>query len=327
MPGIKKIFKNFYDCADLISVRKSVRNNKKAQSRKFDLIKSEIEKYRNYYGFEPNLTKPTKLSEVIIWQKLFFYDERATTMTDKLACKSFFKNIIGDDLFFANVLAVFDNLNKLTIKNLPGECVLKCNHNSGYIFHFKKTDDGKYTIRNLRDKEHKKYHFWVMKKILKELLKINYYYYYFEWNYKNIKPIVFAEEYLGDLDLAEYKFYMNNGKMNFFHVVTNRQIDERNDFFNNSFRPMNIWADVPPSDILPELCSNIKKMVEIAQKISTGFPFLRVDLYYYHGKIYFGEATFFHMAGYLQFKDPKNCDELLGTSFEIPANNDSKYAN
>lgn len=36
----------------------------------------------------------------------------------------------------------------------------------------------------------------------------------------------------------------------------------------------------------------IKTMVEIAEKLSEGFPFVRVDLYNINHKIYFGEMTF-----------------------------------
>ena len=38
-------------------------------------------------------------------------------------------------------------------------------------------------------------------------------------------------------------------------------------------------------------------MIVIAEKLSDGFKFLRVDLYNVKGKIYFGELTFYPAAG------------------------------
>ena len=37
---------------------------------------------------------------------------------------------------------------------------------------------------------------------------------------------------------------------------------------------------------------NLNKMIEIAEKLSKNFPFVRVDFYNDNGKIIFGEMTF-----------------------------------
>ena len=42
---------------------------------------------------------------------------------------------------------------------------------------------------------------------------------------------------------------------------------------------------------------NLEKMIDIAEKISQGFPQVRVDLYNVKGKIYFGEMTFTAFSG------------------------------
>lgn len=46
-------------------------------------------------------------------------------------------------------------------------------------------------------------------------------------------------------------------------------------------------------------------MFKIAEKLSMGFPMVRVDLYNINGKIYFGELTFFPNSGY----DPNRLPE------------------
>lgn len=51
-------------------------------------------------------------------------------------------------------------------------------------------------------------------------------------------------------------------------------------------------------------------MIEIAEKLSQGFPELRVDLYNLdpeneNGKIYFGELTFTSLGGLMNFFTPE----------------------
>jgi hypothetical protein len=41
----------------------------------------------------------------------------------------------------------------------------------------------------------------------------------------------------------------------------------------------------------------LSKMIEIAENLSKGFTFVRVDLYYSNDSIYFGELTFTPAAG------------------------------
>ena len=57
-------------------------------------------------------------------------------------------------------------------------------------------------------------------------------------------------------------------------------------------------------------------MYEIAKKLSGDFPFVRVDLYYVKGKVYFGELTFYPWAGYVQF-EPDDFDLTLGENFNL----------
>lgn len=57
--------------------------------------------------------------------------------------------------------------------------------------------------------------------------------------------------------------------------------------------------------------ANFERMLAIASQLSTGFDFVRVDLYNVDGRIYFGELTFTPMAGYLKLR-PESWDLKLG---------------
>ena len=61
---------------------------------------------------------------------------------------------------------------------------------------------------------------------------------------------------------------------------------------------------------------NYEKMVEIAEKLSSGFSHVRVDLYNVNGKIYFGEMTFTTSSGYCKFI-PEKFDMILGNQWDL----------
>ena len=57
-------------------------------------------------------------------------------------------------------------------------------------------------------------------------------------------------------------------------------------------------------------------MLKVAEKLSEGFPYVRVDLYDVDGKVYFGELTFYPWSGYVQF-EPDQWDFAFGKDFEL----------
>ena len=50
---------------------------------------------------------------------------------------------------------------------------------------------------------------------------------------------------------------------------------------------------------------DFEKMIETAENLSKGFPFVRVDFYNINGEIIFGEYTFFHFGGIEEFSPEK----------------------
>lgn len=61
---------------------------------------------------------------------------------------------------------------------------------------------------------------------------------------------------------------------------------------------------------------NLSEMIDVAEKLSSGFKFLRVDLYNVKGKIYFGEQTFYPAAGMGAFM-PEEWDEKIGEWLKV----------
>lgn len=61
---------------------------------------------------------------------------------------------------------------------------------------------------------------------------------------------------------------------------------------------------------------DIYKMFELAEKLSNGLKFARIDFYYTNEKIYFGEITFYPASGFGKFI-PAEWDEKLGKMIEL----------
>ena len=57
-------------------------------------------------------------------------------------------------------------------------------------------------------------------------------------------------------------------------------------------------------------------MISLAEQLSDGFKFLRVDLYNIKGKIYFGELTFYPAAGLGELV-PDEWNEKIGGFINI----------
>lgn len=55
----------------------------------------------------------------------------------------------------------------------------------------------------------------------------------------------------------------------------------------------------------------LKEIIEICDKLSEDFNYVRVDLYIFKDKIYFGELTFTSGSGFAKFK-PEEKDVLWG---------------
>jgi hypothetical protein len=58
-------------------------------------------------------------------------------------------------------------------------------------------------------------------------------------------------------------------------------------------------------------------MIKTAEKLSTGFPFLRVDFYEINNRMYVGELTF-HPGGGVETFNPKSWDFQLGSWLKLP---------
>ena len=75
-------------------------------------------------------------------------------------------------------------------------------------------------------------------------------------------------------------------------------------------------SDYLEFEVLPPKPAKFDEMVKIAKSLSSGHPFLRVDLYEINNKVYFSELTFSPCAGFMPFV-PEEWDAKLGKLMRI----------
>ena len=267
--------------------------------------------FRFKMGYWMDWKNPKTFNEKLNWLKLYDRKPIYTKIVDKYLVKDYIKEIIGEE-YIIPTLGVWDSPDDIDWDSLPQRFVLKTTHgggNAGIIICKDKSTIDVITIN----------------KQLAQAMRQNLYMESREWPYKNVERKIIAEEYLEDTvtnELRDYKFFCFNGEVKYLYVATGRQKYKEPyfNFFDADYNSLDFQQGHPKSDFLPSkpLCFDEMKM--LARKLSKGFSEVRVDLYEVNGKVYFGEMTLFHMAGFSSF-DPNEWDYKLGELIKLPFEN------
>lgn len=254
-------------------------------------------------GKKISLSHPRTFNEKLQWLKLNYNDPLAVKLADKYEVYNYLKNngfsAISNKLYF-----VVDNVEDIPWNKLPKKFVLKCTHGCGYNICV--TDIDKHDL----EKEKLKLAKWLSE----DFGKLSY-----EPHYSKIQPRVIGEKFIenseGELPI-DYKIYCFHGEPKVVLVCSERENNLRLDFFDLSWRRMNLGhpEDQSSREIRKPICFD--KMVEYSKKMSKPFPFVRIDFYDNDGKAVFGEFTFTpagNMANY--YNDEANLQ--LGNMLDL----------
>lgn len=261
-----------------------------------------------YMKKELNLANPQTFNEKLQWLKLYDRKPEYTTMVDKYAVKKYVADIIGEE-YIIPTLGVWNHFDEIDFDKLPNQFVLKCTHDSGGIVICK--DKNKLDLKSAKKK-------------IEKCLKRNYYWSSREWPYKDVKPRIIAEPYMEDSkygSLTDYKFFCFNGKMKCLYIsIGSHTTKQKLQFFDRNFNILPIKrSDYLDFDKIPEKPFHLDDMIVLAEKLSRDIPHTRIDFYYIHNRIYFGEITFFTGSGFIPFTD-KKWDYKLGSWLKLPKN-------
>lgn len=261
-------------------------------------------KYKNKIGKKLDFKNPKTFNAKIQWLKINDKNDLYTKLVDKYEVKKYVADKIGKE-YVIPTLGVYENFDDIDFSKMPKQFVMKCTHNSGGIVVVK--NKGKLDTRLAR------------KKISKQL-KENYYYHSREYPYKNVKPRIIVEEYMEDKnsdELVDYKVMCFNGKAKMIFTCTERFSDGlKVTFFDLDWNRLPFERHYPASKKKIPKPKNLKKMIELSEKLAKGIPFVRMDWYEINGKLYFGEYTFYPGGGMEEFI-PEEWDEKVGEMLNL----------
>lgn len=265
----------------------------------------ELTYYVGTNGKILNLNSPKTFNEKIQWLKLYDRNPEYTKMVDKYKVKEYVAEHIGEK-YIIPTLGVWERFEDINFDKLPEQFVLKCTHDSG-------------SVSIIRDKYNFDYD--AVREKYTHALQKNYYDAGREWPYKNVRPRIIAEELLQREDgceIVDYKFMCFGGEVRCIFICTNRfeKSGLRVTFYDTNWRKMPFERHYPSESVPFEKPKSFNEMRMIAEKLSKGIPFVRIDFYEINERPLVGEITFYPGGGYEQF-DPDIWDEILGSWIRI----------
>lgn len=271
--------------------------------------------YCQKYGRKVNLNNPKLFTEKLFWLKMYngkYLSEKINRIHDKYEAREYVKEVIGEK-YLSKIYGVFNRPEDIDFDALPDKFVLKLTKMNGR--NIVCTDKSNLNINEVVEK----FNIWL--KEPNENMK------YSEENYTfSGKPRIICEEslFIGDNTPLEYTIHCFNGKAKLIivdDVITNSKgviIDVIRNVYDLDWNLLDVDFGRKHSDKQDiRKPTNIIEMIEVAEKLAKGFPYVRVDLYNIDEKILFRELTFIPMGGIIKI-EPLEYDEKFGELLELP---------
>lgn len=264
--------------------------------------------YKIKLGRNLDFRNPRRFTEKLQWYKLHYRTSLMTQCADKHNVREYV-NSKGLSHTLNKLIAVYESVEDIDLSTLPEKFVMKTTNGSGTNYFC--TNKSNFPIQEVKIS-------------LKNWLDRNIYASGREWAYKDLTPKIIVEELLEDKEnkfdgINDYKFLCFNGKAKYIVFDVDRHIGHKRNIYDTDWNFINVTTDYPNIQDNIAKPEGLDEMLNIANKLAEDFPFVRVDLYWVNGKVYFGELTFYPWTGYVQF-NPDEFDFELGKEFYLPIN-------
>lgn len=256
-------------------------------------------------GYPLNLRNPETFSHHIIWKKIYDRNPILPILADKYRVREYIKEVLGEKEGNEILVPLLysGSPSKISFDELTGEYIIKSNHNSGPHFIVKNGE-----IPNRGE----------IVKSLEKQLKYDYGILKHEWAYKKIKKkMVIVERLLRDEGgkiPRDFKLHMIYGECAFIQVDFDRFTEHSRTLYDKDWNYIHATLKFKQGiDILRP--KNLERMLEIAEKLSEGFDYIRIDLYSIGERVYLGEMTHYPGSG-MEVFTPQSFDFELGKYWE-----------
>ncbi len=250
-------------------------------------------------------------NEKIQWLKLYWDHPDLS----KVVCKYNFKQYIAEKIgseYTIDLLGVYSTIEEIDWNALPNQFVLKSNSSGDGV-----------GVKIIRDKS--ACDIDELKKEMAEWLKprqtlIN----SFCRAYYDVTPLIVAEKYVEQENgqLYDYKFFCFNGKPEFAYVAIDHFSEEgklgepsKISCYSLDWERMDVRYGNHKQNNVPAP-KRLKDMIEISEKLSREFPFVRVDFFEVNDDIFVSELTFYPGGGFAQLSD--EIQKCWGDKLKLP---------
>lgn len=265
--------------------------------------------YRIKMNRSLNLRKPETFTEKIQWYKIHYRNPLIGQCVDKYEVRKYVESK-GLSSTLNKLYSVCPDPSEIDFNVLPERFVIKSTDGGGGENILICRDKASLNITETVDRLKK----WKNKKNVNAGR---------EWAYTCIEESRYIiEEYLEnesnpEAGISDYKFFCFDGKPYCVVYDIDRYIGHKRNFYDIEWNNLNVTSDCPGfEDDGGNKPDGLEEMLKVAEILSSGFPFVRVDLYYIKGKVYFGEMTFYPWSGYVRFR-PEVFDFELGKQFSL----------
>lgn len=248
-----------------------------------------------------DLKDPKTFNEKICAKKLFDRNPLLPVLADKHRARDFVRERLGaegEEILIPQLLVTEDPA-AIDFSKLDGNYVIKANHGWAMnIFHCEGDPIDQELVRA-------KLRLWLSRAFGARQG---------EWAYFDIPRRVIVERMITDETgqiPSDVKLYCFEGRCEMINVIHRDQNRMLEFYLDRDLKRINLhWSGSSSDNAEPP--DGIERMIGLAERLSRGFDFLRVDLYTVEGRIYFGELTNYPAAGRTRIR-PRAMDLKLGT--------------
>lgn len=248
-------------------------------------------------GYELPRKTPKTFTEKLYCRMLDVHENGAplfSRLSDKVQVRNYVAEKVGEQ-HLIKVLWQGADTTQIPWHVLPAQAILKCTEGSGKNI----------LIQNSHDLHH-------IVSLCQGWQAESYYWFRREYHYYDVPRNLLIEEVLSDGHPdgpLDYIFFCFDGIPRLIQVGSRSHSIHR--FFTPGWEPVQLAYR--KDYLAPPLArpKQLEAMLEMAARLSSGFDFVRIDLYCLEKEIKFGEMTFTPRAGHMPFQ-PQTWNDVLG---------------
>ena len=264
-----------------------------------------MRRFHRFNKYWPHPFTPRSFNEKTLWRMLFDRRSIYAQVAGKFEARDFVRRRLGTDENLIPLIALIRDPFEVRHLELPGAFILKINDGSQLrrIWRVGEAVD--------RDE---------MERLVAEWLAHQQAKWQREWVYTQVAHAVIAEHFIGSdagVPPDDLKFNCHDGRVHSIVHVRRGGPAPLVNHYDRDWNCLPIKASTGPMvDPAPRLVE-LDEAIRIAEAVSAGFDYLRVDLFVVAGRIWLGELTTLHSAGILLL-DPPEWDFTFGQPWALP---------